>query len=726
MKIREIYIAGFGKLKEMKMSFTDGINEILAENGYGKSTLAAFISAMLYGLDDTRSTKLDENPRKKYLPWDSVSFGGYMVFEEDGGLYRVERSFGKKATVAEDTFLLIDLKTGKETDKYTSKLGEEIFGIDEDGFLRTAYLSERSLSEKNTNPTVSAKLSNISLADADMGGYDNAEKLLEERRRFYQKRGGGGEIRDTESEASIFEAKIDELKEKQKKLPEYEDALSSLDEKIQTLRQRKASYKVTSDEIGEHEKKKMLLQRYKELSAKRDELLARERELLIYFGGKVPERNALESLSEARAGRAAAERMKASLPKEEIKPDAADTDIPDISYVEELSASFEKLPGASFASALGGALLTLAGIILAFINLGAGICVALLGLLLIFIGIYTYFSSIKRKISSVNDLLSELGEEELPEGSGKDAAKRRLRYIEKIIAEKERQKTEGLNEEKQRSSLIEKYDDEINRYKEAEEKAISGLGVSRDADIHEISAKLAELTLTSREAKLAKETAERFLQSNEVGTDIEIGAPDMTKEKLSFMLSGVDNELIDAERERVRIKSDYDALLAESERLPEYEARLLELRERISVFRDNLSIITKTEKMLALAKEQLTARYLGRARDAFERYVALFGNAGDYTLDTSFTLTKTELGKSRKTESFSKGTRELLSLAVRLALTDALFESGDCPIILDDPFTSFDDAHIQSAKEIMSRLAEGRQIIYLTCSESRSIKNNRK
>ena len=47
MKIREIYIAGFGKLKEMKMSFTDGINEILAENGYGKSTLAAFISAML-------------------------------------------------------------------------------------------------------------------------------------------------------------------------------------------------------------------------------------------------------------------------------------------------------------------------------------------------------------------------------------------------------------------------------------------------------------------------------------------------------------------------------------------------------------------------------------------------------------------------------------------------------------------------------------------------------
>ena len=48
MKIKELYVAGFGKLKDLKMTFDDGLNVIVRDNGFGKTTLCAFIKAMFY------------------------------------------------------------------------------------------------------------------------------------------------------------------------------------------------------------------------------------------------------------------------------------------------------------------------------------------------------------------------------------------------------------------------------------------------------------------------------------------------------------------------------------------------------------------------------------------------------------------------------------------------------------------------------------------------------
>ena len=185
MQIKELYIENFGKLSKYKKSFTEGVNCIFEENGFGKTTLSVFIKAMLYGLDDTKKTSLDENERKRYLPWQGGSFGGWLSFSALGGEYRIERTFGQKAS--DDTFMLYNLDTGKPTQVFSDKIGEEIFGIDSDGFERTVFLSEKNLSGKNTNQSISAKLSNIVEVDGDIGGFDNALKLLDDRRKFYQK-----------------------------------------------------------------------------------------------------------------------------------------------------------------------------------------------------------------------------------------------------------------------------------------------------------------------------------------------------------------------------------------------------------------------------------------------------------------------------------------------------------------------------------------------------------
>jgi uncharacterized protein YhaN len=91
-------------------------------------------------------------------------------------------------------------------------------------------------------------------------------------------------------------------------------------------------------------------------------------------------------------------------------------------------------------------------------------------------------------------------------------------------------------------------------------------------------------------------------------------------------------------------------------------------------------------------------------------------------MDTSFTVKRDDMGAARETAFYSRGTKELYSLAIRLSLSDALYEGELPPVILDDPFTSFDDPHTEKALSLVKKLAEDRQILYFTCSKSRKIK----
>ena len=53
MKLLECHVDNFGKLSNFDYQFSDGLTVIQEPNGFGKSTLAAFIKAMLYGLQFT-------------------------------------------------------------------------------------------------------------------------------------------------------------------------------------------------------------------------------------------------------------------------------------------------------------------------------------------------------------------------------------------------------------------------------------------------------------------------------------------------------------------------------------------------------------------------------------------------------------------------------------------------------------------------------------------------
>ena len=92
MTIHELKIYGFGKHCNLEISFYDGTNIILGRNESGKSTVASFIRALLYGMPENNTSR----ERKKFRPGNrDVKYGGEMTFEHMGVLYKVTSEFGE-------------------------------------------------------------------------------------------------------------------------------------------------------------------------------------------------------------------------------------------------------------------------------------------------------------------------------------------------------------------------------------------------------------------------------------------------------------------------------------------------------------------------------------------------------------------------------------------------------------------------------------------------------
>ncbi len=189
MRILSLYVENFGTLQGYSLSLTAGLNTLLKPNGWGKSSLAVFIKAMLYGLPVSGRRSLTENERKRYTPWQGGVYGGSLDIEIGGRQLRIERTFGQKES--EDTLALTDLQTGVcyPTDGLPS-LGEAWFGVDAAAYERSTYLSQRETDESDGNLSIHAKLNALVDATDDIGSFDAAMELLEKQRKYYTLSGG--------------------------------------------------------------------------------------------------------------------------------------------------------------------------------------------------------------------------------------------------------------------------------------------------------------------------------------------------------------------------------------------------------------------------------------------------------------------------------------------------------------------------------------------------------
>ena len=226
MRLLRCHIENFGVLSGFDYEFPEGLAVICRENGFGKSTLAAFLKAMFYGLPRTGARNVTENERRRLEPWQGGRFGGFLEFEYQGAEYRVTRYFGK--TAAKDTFSLQDLTHRTDETPFSSRLGEELFGLDAASFARSTYLPQMAEHDTQATASIRAKLSNLVDDTNDMNNFDTAEQALRRfRRNLRAYSGDKGEIADCERELHALEAQSLEAKQK---LPRLEAVLRELNQ----------------------------------------------------------------------------------------------------------------------------------------------------------------------------------------------------------------------------------------------------------------------------------------------------------------------------------------------------------------------------------------------------------------------------------------------------------------------------------------------------------------
>ena len=244
MKINTLYIASFGGIKNLKLSFTDGFNVVYGDNENGKTTVMAFIKMMFYG-SDRGSAQISKNIRKKYTPWDATQMAGSIDFTYMGKDYRLEREF--RSSNSTDKATLCDLAFGTRQ-AVGSDIGAKFFGLSAAAFERSVFIGQFGFPENDSaaEGELNSKLSNLVLTGDETTSYETVNARLEKAKlSLMSKSGRAGEYDKTVKRIAEIEEKLEkaerikeEYNKKQKDIALAEEKITLMHKNAEVLKQK--------------------------------------------------------------------------------------------------------------------------------------------------------------------------------------------------------------------------------------------------------------------------------------------------------------------------------------------------------------------------------------------------------------------------------------------------------------------------------------------------------
>lgn len=687
MQIIHIHVENFGKLHDLDLDMQAGLNRICEGNGWGKSTLAAFIKAMFYGLDYTTKRSLKENERKRYQPWQGGRFGGSLEFTANKKNYRVERSFGTKDK--EDVYALYDLDTGLKSRDYPGCLGEELFRLNRQAFERSSLFMQQDMSVAASD-SLNAGLARAEEKTGDMQNYESAVASLESRMKYFRKTGNRGQIgkleeemrkvreellecRKKEKEISIYREQIIQKKEQEQKLLGEIQRLEAQIRKIRDYKEqlaRKEQHDLLKSQAVEKEeelrKTSAELEQFTDASVKEEDL-DRSQELLYRFHSLQQQ----EEEAEEQERRAEAE-------------------------LEQLNTGVDAGPDP---------------------GKGIGILCGILCGIAILAGLFRWFWLTVLLLAAAGGLVFFLFKKK------KEMQEQRKEIASALAAggkEVQKAKKVRLNLSKQRE--------------EAEERLRSLLKIPQDMDIQEAEQLWETERRKSREYGRLKQTYQDRLQESKKSREVYLAfckkfsegelAKLKTLKKPDQDIQGVQNKLERYRTQRERLLLEQQEQRHQVRFLEEYAEQIPELEEEEERLAGELEhaakehdLLEKTLKYLKTAREQFSGRYLKELQQGLEHYLELLVPESEIrtSLDVKLGLKVQEAGALRDLECFSAGWQDLLRIAERLAIVDVLYQGEQPMLILDDSFTSLDEEKKKRTEALLEKLSQERQILYFTC-----------
>lgn len=669
MRIDKVEIDGFGKLNNCEFTFADGVNLIYGENESGKSTLCEFILSAFYGLpNESKKVSDDITPRRKYRPWKSDAFGGRVYFTDDSGRQLViERSF--KGTKRGDKASLRDANTWEELDN-SDDIGERLFGLSREAFLKTLYVKSFGADGlKSDDGEIMSRLSNLETSGAEDVSYSKIINSIEkEIFSLKTKTGRGGKISALQDKETTLRQELSLSKMTYGTLARDEETVQSLKASVEQKEKEAAELEKKYELAVMHEKylQKKKIDETREIIEKRiasaKEKLAQKEELMKSVGEKQEISVSSDEISRARA-----------LETKKL-------------MAEEKLENIKDTPKAKESAVYAATPLAIVGILMliySFVKLNnftgvIGAVLVLLGIGLVFLFKHKNLKLEKNRIEEITRATQDL-----------DAINTELEEIFEPY---------GVSISDELSALF------MNT-KSIEEKQKQ---LKREYDECAAEIKMLEMSLPDGEEheEFSKEAIEYQHEASDV-IYAQINQLKAESRKMSQRASELDLHIA---KETAEIRREADIL-----------SELVGVTQEIAASEKKYASLTTAARWLAQAHDEIKNNFAPKLNEKTSEYLSRLtqDKYKDVRANDSFSLNlKSTSGEIVEAGFMSRGTYDLLYIALRFAAMNVITEGSIPPVILDDAFSQLDDTRLLAAVDLINGASEFSQVILFTCHEN--------
>lgn len=718
--------ASFGRLDKQSLELGPGLNILEAPNEGGKSTWAAFLKIMLYGLDtksrDKKGFLADKN---RYRPWSGVPMEGKLECEVQGRDLVLRR--WTKGSVPMGAFSAVWTDTGEAVSGMTGEnAGDLLIGVGRDTFERSAFLRQAGLAV-DQSPELEKRIAALVSSGEEGVSFSATEERLKSwlRRRQYR---NSGQIPKLEAERDGLDDTLGQMEEVNRRILSAQAELEALTERKsqlegdlsvhQRLRQRKLNQEFGQAQLA--------------LEQAREEESRLKSELSKF--GPIPAkdrlRQAQEDLAYLRTAEENCKQVQRQLAQEEARvktlTEGVDRtgfgDLPPEEAQAQASRDAEQCRLAQRKPVLPlvlTALAPLTALVLAVLTQGLAkgplqAVLPILGCGLVLAGAIALSLRWKKKKDACGVLLAQYGAED-PEGILARAAQYQEQCSLLRQAEADRDRVSQASEEWRLRleqgradlfSFVYTFAPEVN--------TLIGVSaaISRALNLED------KLNAAALKRQTAQEKADFLASQGGRGFDTleMLYEPEESEPVTAARLDAAAGELSRVQKELAQAQGEQKVLGDPAELL----ARREELEEQLAALRLDCQALEAALEGLTAANNQLQARFSpalnARASQYLERLTG--GKYGRVNLDRDFDASAEETGElaPRPVLALSQGTADQLYLAVRLAICSLVLPEDDlCPLVLDDALTNFDDKRLALALDLIHELAENRQILLFTC-----------
>ena len=209
VKVKKM-IATFGGLEKATLTPGDGLTIITAPNESGKSTWAAFLKAMLYGVDTKDRDKIgylaDKN---RYQPWSGAPMSGELQLEWQGRDITIRRTSNRSGPMQQ--FEAVYTATGDPVPGLTgANVGQTLLGVGKDVFMRSALVGQNATSI-TAAPELESRIAALATSGEEDVSATATQRTLKDWRNRRRSNRSNGIIPELENELRTVEQMLRDM-----------------------------------------------------------------------------------------------------------------------------------------------------------------------------------------------------------------------------------------------------------------------------------------------------------------------------------------------------------------------------------------------------------------------------------------------------------------------------------------------------------------------------------